>query len=184
MAATRRDTPELLDVQMEEFTGVLTDVAYRRSRGAIQIRQTGKTVTAENAVDSGAGSVDCPGQPVRPHLELLPRLKDAMDLPLRQRVGTAPWTRGPVIQSCFPLFPVAPEPLPGGSAGHPDGFRGLGHRPAALFDSLDKEQSSKGGQFSVTMSHKGLLSVWSFFSVAPNRAERLLCVNNVGGNYT
>jgi len=99
MAATRRDTPELLDVQMEELTGVLTDVAYRRSRGAIQIRQTGKTVTAENAVDSGAGPMDCPGQPVRPHLELLPRLKNAMDLLLRQRVRTAPWTRGPVIQS-------------------------------------------------------------------------------------
>jgi hypothetical protein len=80
MASTWRDSTELLDVHMNEFTGPLTNVSQRPARDAIEIAQPRTTMAPQHCVDGGSGTLYQGLESVWAALQAAPQPENPLDL--------------------------------------------------------------------------------------------------------
>ena len=173
MAAASRDAGHFLSVQVEGLSRPLPDIAHGHREGAIPVPETREAMTAEDAVDGGAGPTQGWGQAMRLYSQMVSGLEDALGLLLWQGVGAAPGSGGAVLQPSGALLPVAAEPIPGGGAGDPYCLGRLGHRPPHLLDPLYQKQPTKRCELCSTMCHESLLPVGTCLLYPTQRRKAL-----------
>ena len=64
VAAAIRDAPELLDVQVDQLTRVLTLIAHHRAAGPVEVGEATHAMAGQHPVDGRAGHPQLPGEAV------------------------------------------------------------------------------------------------------------------------
>src|SRR5438034_3851527 len=109
MATAVGDPAELLDVDVEQLTGPLADIADRDARRPVAIAQAGQAMAAEDVADRRARAADHRGEAVRPEAELVAGGQDRRDLLSGQCPAANDW-----VASCDPRARPGPRPDSGG----------------------------------------------------------------------
>ena len=176
------DTPQLLDVHVEQLPGVLADVADGDARGSVPIGQAREAMAAQDIADGRAREVQGRGQAVGPHTELVAVDEDGLERLLGQAPGRAVRPAGALLEAVGSELPVAAHPLRGRLSADPRGCGGVGDRPALDLDAIDQQLPTEDRQLRPTMCHESLPSGVSWIPT-PN-LEGLSFVNNVLVNHS
>src|SRR5690606_7872203 len=136
------DLPQLLDVEMDQFTRPRALVADHRRLG-LEPGQAAQTQPAQHEPHRRAGQTKSVGNGHRRH-PLPPQLGDLLDLRDRQLMRAAPWRRTAIHQ--LPVAgPITPQPPIAGPQRHAARRRSSGHRPPRL-DPLHQKYSTRWRQ--------------------------------------
>jgi len=160
---------QLLDVDVDQLVGPLTDVAQRRAGQAIGMRQAADTVAAQDAIHGRARVAQQRPQTVRPDPQPTAQAQDAAHAALVQGARRASWSRRAILEAGQPLGSIAAQPLVGGGATHAERLGGDRRRPALDQDPINQQPPAKGRQPGGTMEHESPPSVWSFDNPKPSR---------------
>jgi hypothetical protein len=173
---------------MDELTRAFPLIAADgASGGPVEVVHAGHVVAHEDPVDRGRRNPEPSSDAVRSEFVDAPAGEDSALESGWGLVGRGPGSAGAVVQAVGPELLVAVPPLVGALPGDAHGFSGVGDRPTSL-NALAQQQSTGGGQRSVTVGHEDLrvgelastpahLHPEVFVLVDPYR------VNNVRGKY-
>jgi hypothetical protein len=188
VTSTVGDATELLDVYVDELAGPAPLIATDGlTCGPVEMVQALHVVAHEHPVDRRRRHPESSADAMRPELVDAPAGEDAPLESLRGLPRRASWPAGTVTEPLGAQLLVATPPLVGALAGDAHGIGGVGDGPTGL-DPLAQQQSTGGGQRSVTVGHEDLrvgelastpahLHPEVFVLVDPYR------VNNVRGKY-
>jgi hypothetical protein len=174
---------------MDELTGPGALVAADLFAGCpVEAIEPRAVVADEHPVDGRGVEAEPVGDAVRPDLVQTPAAHDGFLDSRRRPRGLAVRTARAVEQALFAELLVAAPPLVGALAGDPHGRSHVGDRRAGL-DPLAEEQSTLGGERSVTVIHEDLREVVLASTPAHLHPEVFVLVDqrrvtNVSGKYT
>ena len=155
--ATVGDPAELLDVDVEQLAGSLTDVADGDTGRTILVSQPGQPVAGQDVADGRAWDPDDGRQAMRPEAVLVPSGQDRIHLRLGQGPRRASWPRRSILESHLTLGLVPSEPLPGRLATDPDHVRRVGDGHPVDQDPIHQKLPAEHCQLRPTMCHESLL---------------------------
>jgi hypothetical protein len=144
VATTGGDTAQLLDIQVDQVTGMgMLVAADHPAGGAVQPDQPVDVVADQDAVDGGGRQAEPGGDPGRPEPFSAAQPDDALLQPDGSPARAVRWNAGTVDQPGLAELLVAGPPAVGGSAGDAHLVGDVGDRPPWLGgDPLDQGQSS------------------------------------------
>jgi len=97
MPAARRNSSELLCVDVNQLARMLPDVADRNTGDAVMVAQATGAMAVKNLVDGRPRHAESEGQPVRSVPQLPPGYQNAIDLVLWKSTGAASRSGGAVL---------------------------------------------------------------------------------------
>ena len=175
------DPAELLDVDVEQLPGPLTDVADRDARRTVLVAQARQPAASQDVADGRARNADEGCQAVRPQ---------AMSCRAARIASTCAWGRargerwGRELRSSSPASPSASNRRShfeaGGGSRRP--CRPHGRRPSRQGGSDRRAAAGRASQLRPTMCHESLPTVVSW--IPTPSLGRLSFVNNLFGNHS
>ena len=157
VAAAVGDVAELLDVDVDQLAGPVSFVsADRLLGGAVQVRQAGAVVAAQDLVHGGGVQVQRPGDPGRAQPPGHPQLDDPPLGPQRQLARAAMRPARPVSHPRRAGLAVAAGPPGRGGVRYLEPLSSPPHGPAVFHDAAGQAQPPGLGQRGITVGHEGL----------------------------
>lgn len=180
--ASRGNPRQRLHIDMEELPGVLPDIADGDAGRAVQRAQPRDPMATEDGIDRGVGAADQGRDAARSGLQALAETEDLACRALRNQTRRGVRTTRSIPQPVQSLLLPPTKPFVRGLPRYTGRSSRLAHGPMQVLDALDQQQTAKGREFAVWMSHDCLRG-WSYPSRPHTSAKRQSCVNNLFGQY-
>jgi len=155
MTASGRNTSQLLDVQVEQLTWALPDIADRDGCDSVEVTKPRQPLSTEDLIDRRPWKSELGPQPMRSEPQLASSADDLADRRFRDCVRITTRLGRLILESGDSSLTVTRQPFVGSSARDASRLRSVGNWPFEIDDALDQKKPTEGCESRITMSHAG-----------------------------